>query len=138
MDTQLPKIPQWTEQLIGEYVYYIIIICAIFLFREFLVNAVAGFRFFMSRDFNELDVVFIGDRIARITKVGFSKTTFIFYDKGTKVTIPNFELESLRMEKSLPMADLTQLPDEEDKDGGLHSDEKEKPTDKEMSQGLVE
>ena len=135
--TQIPELPQGIEQMLGHYVWVILVLFVSMFFKEALVNALAGFRFYQNKDFNELDVVWVFDRVARITKIGMMKTTLIFYDKGTKMTIPNHELDGLRMEKSLPMADLTQLPTEGDPDGGLYK-EGEEPSKKEMHDGLVE
>ena len=135
--SQVPELPQGVEQMLGHYVWLIVVVFFGMFFREALVNALAGMRFYANKDFNELDVVWVFDRVARITKIGLMKTTLIFYDKGTKMTIPNHELDNLRMEKSLPMADLTQLPSDDNPDGGLYK-EGEEPTKDEMHDGLVE
>lgn len=134
---EIPQIAPEIEQLFGHWIWLAIVMVAGFFFREAVINAIAGVRFYRSKDFNELDVIWIYNRVARITKIGMMKTTLIFYDKGTKMTIPNHELESQRMEKSLPMADLTQLPTEDDPDGGLYK-EGEEPTKKDMGEGLIE
>jgi len=134
---EIPQISPEIEQLFGHWIWVAIVMVAGFFFREAVINAIAGIRFYRSKDFNELDVIWIYNRVARITKIGMMKTTLIFYDKGTKMTIPNHELESQRMEKSLPMADLTALPSEDDPDGGLYK-EGEEPTKKDMGEGLVE
>lgn len=134
---EIPQLTPEIEQLFGHWLWVAFAMVAGFFFREAVINAIAGVRFYRSKDFNELDVIWIYGRVARITKIGMMKTTLIFYDKGTKMTIPNHELESQRMEKSLPMADLTQLPSEDDPDGGLYK-EGEEPTKKDMGKGLVE
>jgi len=134
---EIPQLSPEIEQFFGHWVWVAVIMVAGFFFREAVINAIAGVRFYKSRDFNELDVIWIYNRVARITKIGMMKTTLIFYDRGTKMTIPNHELESQRMEKALPMADLSQLPTEDDPDGGLYK-EGEEPTKKEMGEGLVE
>ena len=134
---EIPQLTPEIEQLFGHWLWVAIALVGGFFFREAVINAIAGVRFYRSKDFNELDVIWIYGRVARITKIGMMKPTLILYDKGTKMTIPNHELESQRMEKSLPMADLTQLPSEDDPDGGLYK-EGEEPTKKDMGKGLVE
>ncbi len=133
----IPQINSQIEQFIGHWFWLILMFIVLIFGKQALINFVAGLRFYLNKDFNELDVIWVFERIARITKIGMTKTTMIFYDKGTKMTIPNHELESLRMEKALPMADLTQLPTDEDPDGGLYK-EGEEPSNKEMQDGLVE
>tara|TARA_R110000744_G_scaffold92927_1_gene179677 strand:- start:9320 stop:9745 length:426 start_codon:yes stop_codon:yes gene_type:complete len=135
--TNLPELPQGIEQMLGHYIWVVAVIMFSMFFREALINALAGMRFYHNKDFNELDVIWVFNRVARITKIGMMKTTLIFYDKGTKMTIPNHELDGLRLEKSLPMADLTQLPSNKDPDGGLYEKGKE-PTKEDMQDGLVE
>jgi hypothetical protein len=137
VQSQVPAIPQSIEQMLGHYLWIGVAFIFALFFREALVNGLAGVRFYLNKDFNELDVVWVFDRVARITKIGMMKTTLIFYDKGTKMTIPNHELDNIRMEKSLPMADLTQLPSDEKPDGGLYK-EGEEPSKDEMHDGLVE
>ncbi|MBL4896341.1 MAG: hypothetical protein JKY75_05660 [Erythrobacter sp.] len=135
--SDIPQIAPEIEQLFGHWLWIGLVIIAGLFFKEALINGLAGVRFYLNKDYNELDVVYIFNRVARITKIGMMKTTLIFYDRGTKMTIPNHELDSLRIEKSLPMADMTRLPDEKDKSGGLYEKGGE-PTKEEMHKGLVE
>ena len=130
---ELRKLEPMLETIIGHYGYYMFALAMAFFFKDFINNAVKGFQFFLGKNFNELDIVYIEGRLARITKIGFSSTTFILYDRGTKMIVPNEDLAEMKLEKQLPMADMTRLPSKDDGDGGLYSG-KDKPNAKKMSQ----
>ena len=59
--------------------------------------------FFIGNDYNADDIVYIrGEKKARITRHGLTKTVFYIYDTERKLIIRNDQLPSLMLEKSLP------------------------------------
>jgi len=84
------------------------------LFRQTIESFVAGVMIFMGNDYNEDDVVEVDGKPSRIVRVGMWSTTFFTYDVrngiivgGSKLVIQNVKLKDLKIEKPLPLLDLS-------------------------------
>ena len=69
---------------------------------------------FMGNDYNEDDVVEVDGKPGRIVRVGMWTTTFFTYDVrdgiivgGAKLVVQNDKLKDLKIEKPLPLLDLS-------------------------------
>jgi hypothetical protein len=69
---------------------------------------------FMGNDYNEDDVVEVDGKPSRIVRVGMWSTTFFTYDVrdgiivgGSKLVVQNVKLKDLKIEKPLPLLDLS-------------------------------
>ena len=84
------------------------------LFRSTIEKLVAGLMIFMGNDYNEDDVVEVDGKPGRIVRCGVWSTTFFTYDVvdgiivgGSKLVIQNDKLKDLKIEKPLPLLDLS-------------------------------
>jgi len=100
--------------LIGKYGWMFGAGVAILLFRQTIESLVAGIMIFMGNDYNEDDVVEVDGKPSRIVRVGMWSTTFFTYDVrngiivgGSKLVIQNVKLKDLKIEKPLPLLDLS-------------------------------
>jgi len=100
--------------LIGKYGWMFLAGAAVLLFRSTIETSVAGLMIFMGNDYNEDDVVEVDGKPARIVRVGMWSTTFFTYDVrdgiivgGAKLVIQNDKLKDLKIEKPLPLLDLS-------------------------------
>ena len=100
--------------LIGKYGWMFGAGVAILLFRQTIESFVAGIMIFMGNDYNEDDVVEVDGKPSRIVRVGMWSTTFFTYDVrngiivgGSKLVIQNVKLKDLKIEKPLPLLDLS-------------------------------
>jgi len=107
-------IQKQVTELLGNYGWMFIVGAAILLFRRTIENAVDGFMIFFGNDYNEDDVVEINGKPGRIIRVGIWKTVFFTYDVrgdkvvgGSKLVVTNSKLKDLKIEKPLPLLDLT-------------------------------
>lgn len=111
------------EDLIGSYGWMFIAGIAILIFRSAIEGIVEGLKIFIGNDLNTDDVVVLNDRPARVTRVGIFKTTFFVYNigcvkgkpyvkGGVKMQIQNSVLKNNKIEKPLPMLDLTKWEEE--------------------------
>ena len=107
-------IQKQVTELLGNYGWMFIVGAAILLFRRTIENAVDGFIIFFGNDYNEDDVVEINGKPGRIIRVGIWKTVFFTYDVrgdkvvgGSKLVVTNSKLKDLKIEKPLPLLDLT-------------------------------
>jgi hypothetical protein len=87
---------------------------AMLLFRQTIESFVAGVMIFMGNDYNEDDVVEVDGKPSRIVRVGMWSTTFFTYDVrdgiivgGSKLVVQNIKLKDLKIEKPLPLLDLS-------------------------------
>ena len=91
---------------------------AILIFRSAIEGIVEGLKVFVGNDLNTDDVVVLNDRPARVTRVGIFKTTFFVYNigcvdgkpyvkGGSKMQIQNSVLKNHKIEKPLPMLELS-------------------------------
>ena len=100
--------------LIGKYGWMFLAGAAVLLFRTTIETSVAGFMIFMGNDYNEDDVVEVDGKPSRIVRVGMWSTTFFTYDVrdgiivgGSKLVVQNDKLKDLKIEKPLPLLDLS-------------------------------
>tara|TARA_Y100000361_G_scaffold29000_1_gene23804 strand:+ start:62 stop:478 length:417 start_codon:yes stop_codon:yes gene_type:complete len=100
--------------LIGKYGWLFIVGVLTLLFRGTIEKLVAGWMVFMGNDYNEDDVVEVDGKPGRIVRVGVWTTTFFTYDVvngvivgGSKLVIQNDKLKDLKIEKPLPLLDLS-------------------------------
>ena len=100
--------------LIGKYGWLFIVGVLTLLFRGTIEKLVAGWMVFMGNDYNEDDVVEVDGKPGRIVRVGVWTTTFFTYDVregiivgGAKLVVQNDKLKDLKIEKPLPLLDLS-------------------------------
>ena len=100
--------------LIGKYGWMFGAGAAMLLFRQTIESFVAGVMIFMGNDYNEDDVVEVDGKPSRIVRVGMWSTTFFTYDVrngiivgGSKLVIQNVKLKDVKIEKPLPLLDLS-------------------------------
>ena len=100
--------------MIGKYGWMFLAGAAVLLFRTTIETSVAGLMIFMGNDYNEDDVVEVDGKPGRIVRVGIWSTTFFTYDVrdgiivgGAKLVIQNDKLKDIKIEKPLPLLDLS-------------------------------
>ena len=100
--------------LIGKYGWLFIVGVVTLLFRSTIEKLVAGFIIFRGNDYNEDDVVEVDGKPGRIVRVGVWSTTFFTYDVrngiivgGSKLVVQNDKLKDIKIEKPLPLLDLS-------------------------------
>ena len=100
--------------LIGKYGWMFLAGAAVLLFRTTIETSVAGLMIFMGNDYNEDDVVEVDGKPSRIVRVGMWSTTFFTYEVrdgiivgGSKLVVQNIKLKDLKIEKPLPLLDLS-------------------------------
>ena len=100
--------------LIGKYGWLFLVGVLTLLFRSTIEKLVAGFMVFQGNDYNEDDVVEVDGKPGRIVRVGIWSTTFFTYDVrdgiivgGSKLVVQNDKLKDLKIEKPLPLLDLS-------------------------------
>ena len=100
--------------MIGNYGWMFAAAAAALLFRSKIETSVAGMMIFMGNDYNEDDVVEVDGKPSRIVRVGIWSTTFFTYDVrdgiivgGSKLVVQNDKLKDLKIEKPLPLLDLS-------------------------------
>ena len=100
--------------LIGKYGWLFLVGVLTLLFRSTIEKLVAGFIIFQGNDYNEDDVVEVDGKPGRIVRVGIWSTTFFTYDVrdgiivgGSKLVVQNDKLKDIKIEKPLPLLDLS-------------------------------
>ena len=100
--------------LLGKYGWLFIVGVLTFLFRSTIEKLVSGWMVFMGNDYNEDDVVEVDGKPGRIVRCGMWSTTFFTYDVrdgiivgGSKLVVQNDKLKDLKIEKPLPLLDLS-------------------------------
>ena len=100
--------------LLGKYGWLLIVGILTLLFRSTIEKFVAGLMIFMGNDYNEDDVVEVDGKPGRIVRCGIWSTTFFTYDVrdgiivgGAKMVVQNDKLKDLKIEKPLPLLDLS-------------------------------
>ena len=108
------QIQDQVSLLIGKYGWLFIVGVLTLLFRSTIEKLVAGFMIFMGNDYNEDDVVEVDGKPGRIVRCGMWSTTFFTYDVrdgiivgGSKLVVQNDKLKDLKIEKPLPLLDLS-------------------------------
>lgn len=75
----------------------------LFAIKDSVAKLVSGILFFLGRDYNVDDIVYIkGVKKARILRVGIVRTTFYMHATNRKLTVYNTKLGDLMIEKELP------------------------------------
>tara|TARA_R110002167_G_scaffold172928_1_gene371379 strand:- start:365 stop:781 length:417 start_codon:yes stop_codon:yes gene_type:complete len=100
--------------LLGKYGWLFLVGVLTLLFRSTIEKLVAGFMVFQGNDYNEDDVVEVDGKPGRIVRVGVWSTTFFTYDVrdgiivgGSKLVVQNDKLKDIKIEKPLPLLDLS-------------------------------
>ena len=100
--------------IIGKYGWLLIVGVVTLLFRSTIEKFVAGYIIFKGNDYNEDDVVEVDGKPGRIVRVGIWSTTFFTYDVrdgvivgGSKLVVQNDKLKDIKIEKPLPLLDLS-------------------------------
>jgi len=108
------QIQNQVSELLGKYGWLFIVGVLTLLFRSTIEKLVAGFIIFRGNDYNEDDVVEVDGKPGRIVRVGIWSTTFFTYDVregiivgGAKLVIQNDKLKDIKIEKPLPLLDLS-------------------------------
>ena len=108
------QIQSQVSLLLGKYGWLFIVGVLTLLFRSTIEKFVAGMMVFMGNDYNEDDVVEVDGKPGRIVRVGMWTTTFFTYDVrdgvivgGSKLVVQNDKLKDLKIEKPLPLLDLS-------------------------------
>ena len=108
------QIQSQVSLLIGKYGWLFLVGVLTLLFRSTIEKFVAGMMVFMGNDYNEDDVVEVDGKPGRIVRVGMWTTTFFTYDVrdgiivgGSKLVVQNDKLKDLKIEKPLPLLDLS-------------------------------
>ena len=108
------QIQDQVSLLIGKYGWLFIVGVLTLLFRSTIEKLVAGMMVFMGNDYNEDDVVEVDGKPGRIVRVGMWTTTFFTYDVrdgiivgGAKLVIQKDKLKDIKIEKPLPLLDLS-------------------------------
>ena len=108
------QIQSQVSLLIGKYGWLFLVGVLTLLFRSTIEKFVAGMMVFMGNDYNEDDVVEVDGKPGRIVRVGMWTTTFFTYDVrdgiivgGAKLVVQNDKLKDLKIEKPLPLLDLS-------------------------------
>ena len=108
------QIQDQIAELIGKYGWLFIAGVLTLLFRSTIEKFVSGLFIFMGNDYNEDDVVVVDGKPGRIVRCGIWSTTFFTYDVrdgiivgGAKLVIQNDKLKDIKIEKPLPLLDLS-------------------------------
>ena len=102
------------SEMIGKYGWLFLVGVLTLLFRGTIEKAVSGLFIFMGNDYNEDDVVEVDGKPGRIVRCGMWSTTFFTYEVidgiivgGSKLVVQNDKLKDLKIEKPLPLLDLS-------------------------------
>ncbi len=108
------QVQSMVSELLGKYGWLFLVGVLTLLFRSTIEKFVAGFFIFMGNDYNEDDVVEVDGKPGRIVRCGIWSTTFFTYDVrdgvivgGAKLVVQNDKLKDLKIEKPLPLLDLS-------------------------------
>ena len=108
------QIQNQVSLLIGKYGWLFVIGVLTLLFRSTIEKFVAGLTIFMGNDYNEDDVVEVDGKPGRIVSCVIWSTRFFTYDVvegvivgGSKLVIQNDKLKDIKIEKPLPLLDLS-------------------------------
>ena len=108
------QIQNQVSLLLGEYGWLFLVGALTLLFRGTIEKLVSGMFIFVGNDYNEDDVVEVDGKPGRIVRCGIWSTTFFTYDivdgiivGGAKLVIQNDKLKDIKIEKPLPLLDLS-------------------------------
>ena len=108
------QVQSMVSEMLGKYGWLFIVGVLTLLFCSTIEKFVAGLMIFMGNDYNEDDVVEVDGKPGRIVRCGVWSTTFFTYDivegiivGGSKLVVQNDKLKDLKIEKPLPLLDLS-------------------------------
>ena len=108
------QVQSMVSEMLGKYGWLFLVGVITLLFRSTIEKFVAGIMIFMGNDYNEDDVVEVDGKPGRIVRCGIWSTTFFTYDVrdgiivgGAKLVVQNDKLKDLKIEKPLPLLDLS-------------------------------
>ena len=108
------QIQGMVSEMMGKYGWLFLVGVLTLLFRGTIEKFVSGLFIFMGNDYNEDDVVEVDGNPGRIVRCGLWSTTFFTYDVrdgiivgGAKLVVQNDKLKDLKIEKPLPLLDLS-------------------------------
>ena len=108
------QVQSMVSEMLGKYGWLFLVGVLTLLFRSTIEKLVAGYMVLMGNDYNEDDVVEVDGKPGRIVRVGIWSTTFFTYDVrdgiivgGAKLVVQNDKLKDLKIEKPLPLLDLS-------------------------------
>tara|TARA_Y100001968_G_scaffold23027_1_gene18095 strand:- start:63 stop:479 length:417 start_codon:yes stop_codon:yes gene_type:complete len=108
------QVQSMVSEMLGKYGWLFIVGVLTLLFRGTIEKFVSGMFVFMGNDYNEDDVVEVDGKPGRIVRCGIWSTTFFTYDVrdgvivgGSKLVVQNDKLKDLKIEKPLPLLDLS-------------------------------
>ena len=108
------EIQSMVSEMLGKYGWLFLVGVMTLLFRSTIEKFVAGWMIFLGNDYNEDDVVEVDGKPGRIVRCGIWSTTFFTYDVrdgiivgGAKLVVQNDKLKDLKIEKPLPLLDLS-------------------------------
>ena len=108
------QVQSMVSEMLGKYGWLFIVGVLTLLFRQTIEKLVAGYMIFKGNDYNEDDVVEVDGKPGRIVRVGIWSTTFFSYDVregiivgGAKLVVQNDKLKDIKIEKPLPLLDLS-------------------------------
>jgi hypothetical protein len=123
------QIQDFTTEFLGQYGWMFIAGMAFLLFKSSMESMVEGIKVFLGDDLNTDDVISIDGRPARVVRCGIWKTIFFVYDVecvdgkpvikgGSKMALQNDTIKNYKIEKPLPMLDLSKWEncDQDDKE----------------------
>ena len=108
------QVQSMVSEMIGKYGWLFLVGVLTLLFRSTIEKFVSGLFIFMGNDYNEDDVVEVDGKPGRIVRCGVWSTTFFTYDirdgiivGGAKLVVQNDKLKDIKIEKPLPLLDLS-------------------------------
>ena len=93
---------QLAEQAIGHYGWLVVAAFFAFLFKDFLVNFVAGVMVYWGSNFKNDEILYISGRQARVIRMGITSCVFYMHDRKSLMVVPCSQLKCLTVEKRLP------------------------------------
>ena len=85
---------------LSSYTNIVISLGVAVLFKDIISNFFIGFKFYISKDFNESDIVYFDDNEYLIVKIGIVKTIFQNTKTNRWLYITNDRLKYLKLEKN--------------------------------------
>lgn len=90
------------DSTFSSYFWWFIVAATALFFKNLVESIVTGFTFYIGRDYNVDDEVYLfGTKRARIVRQTISKTVFYIYESNTKMVVPNRNLPNMQIETVL-------------------------------------
>ena len=90
------------EQAVGHYGWLLVAAFVALMGKDILMQFVAGLSVYWGSAFKNDEILYISGRRARVIRMGFTTTTFQMADRQSSMIVPNCQLKSLTVERSLP------------------------------------